>query len=165
MDVPHRAMASPVGRRLSSFASARASSPSARRTRSADPGFPFWLAPSRRLRSAGRRGHVFTSTIITILIRQRRTETTGLGTCCACGVELLAPGHSGVASSCCPCFFFGRVLQTAPFACFLSGVCDSWTARFSRYLAALPPLGAWNRTSQLWMSQLVANFFVGHSTE
>ena len=49
MDVPHRAMASPVGRRLSSFASARASSSSARRTRSADPGFPFWLAPSRRL--------------------------------------------------------------------------------------------------------------------
>ena len=49
MDVPHRAMASPVGRRLSSFARARASSSSARRTWSADPGFPFWLAPSRRL--------------------------------------------------------------------------------------------------------------------
>ena len=93
-----------------------------------------------------------------------QNKATGLGICCACGAELLALGHSGVASFCCPCFFFGRGLQTAPFACLSSGVRDSWTARFSRYLAALPPLGAWNSTSQLWVYQLVA-IFVRHSTE
>ena len=109
MDVTHRAMASPVGRRLSSFASARASFSSARRTRSADPGFPFWLAPhAAPVRSTGRRDHAFTSMITTTSARQRRTKATGLRICCVCGAELLALGHSGVASLCCPCFFFGR---------------------------------------------------------
>ena len=125
------------------------------------------LGPVRKAKSAfvaGRRDHAFTSAIVNISTRQRRTKTTVLGICCACGAELFALGHSGVVSFCCPCFFFGRGLQTAPFACFLSGVRDGWTARFSRYLAALPPLGAWNSTSQLWVYQLVINF-VGHSTE
>ena len=42
-----------------------------------------------------------------ISARQRRTKSTGLGICCACGAELLALGHSGVASFCFPYFFFG----------------------------------------------------------
>ena len=84
MDVPHRAMASPVvGRRLSSFASARSSLSALRRTRSADPGFPFWLAPRRRLFVVRDDENAFTSTIITISERQRRTKATGLGVCCA----------------------------------------------------------------------------------
>ena len=129
------------------------------------PGVSFLVsALAAPVHSAGRRDHAFTSAIVSISTRQRRTKTTFLGICCACGAELFALGHSGVASFCCPCFFFGRGLQTAPFACFLSGVRDGWTARFSRYLAALPPLGAWNSTSQLWVYQLVVNF-VGHSTE
>ena len=141
MDVLHRAMASPVGRWLSSFARARASSSSARRTWSADPGVSFLVsALAAPVHIAGRRDHAFTSAIVSISTRQRRTKTTVLGICCACGAELFALGHSGVVSFCCRCFFFGRDLQTAPFACFLSGVRDGWTARFSRYLAALPPL-------------------------
>ena len=92
MDVPHRAMASPVGRRLSSFASARASFSSLERTTHVEcgPGLSFLVgAPAAPVRGAGRRDHAFTSAIITTSARQRKTKATGLGICCACGAELL----------------------------------------------------------------------------
>ena len=165
MDVPHRAMASPVGRRLSSFASARASSSSARRTRSADPGFPFWLAPSRRLFVA-RDDEAMFSPRRSSPSRHDSAEQSHWFR------DLLRVRSRTVGARTQRCRFFLLPLlllrqgstQTAPFAYLSSGVRDSWTARFSRYLAALPPLGAWNSTSQLWVYQLVANF-VGHSTE
>ena len=185
-DAPHRAMASPVGRRFSSFASARASL-SARRTRSADPGLPFWLASSPRRLFVARDDETMLSPRRSSPSRHDSAEPKLLvwesaaraePGCWRSGTrtrtrtvvvyetkgQAFRGGHSGVASFCCPCFFFGRGLQTALFACFSSSVRDSWTARFSRYLVALPLLGASNSTSQLWVVyQLVASF-VRHPT-
>ena len=128
MDVPHRAMASPVGRRGSPPLQVHAPPPrahDARGVRTRGPGVSFLVgAPAAPVRSTGRRDHVFTSAIITISALGTTAQNqsywllaTGLGICCACGAELLALGHSGVASFCCLCFFFGRGLHTDDAVC------------------------------------------------